>query len=102
MVSRIDISKIEESNQSSKLSIIEISRYTGIKDRYIKDQGIKGSNFDDQSLEIHRHQGSRNQKSDRGIKVQSIKSEFQKIKVCSPVHIPGLIPYSQSIRYMVD
>ena len=80
----------------------DVLRYTGIKDQYIKDQRIKGSNFDDQSLEIHRHQRSRNQKSDRGIKVQSIKSEFQKIKVCCPVHIPGLIPYSQSIRYMVD
>ena len=61
----------------------EISRYTGIKNRYLKDQGIKCSNFDDQSLEIHRHQGSRNQKSYQGIKVQSIKSEFQEIKVLS-------------------
>ena len=92
----------------------DVLRYTGIKDQYIKDQRIKGSNFDDQSLEIHRHQGSRNQKSDQGIKVQSInskfqeikvqsiKSKFQKIKVCCPVHIPGLIPHSQSIRYVVD
>ena len=67
-VSRVKLSKIEE----SKFSMIEISRYIGIKDRYIEDRGIK-SKFKISMTDISRYTGIK----DRYIKDPGIKSKFK-------------------------